>query len=80
MRIMFAPMLTATRGLSAKGTSITWSSEPRSTPELWLGASSLEGFYRYDDQGNVIAMAVTLGSDDTVQKGRATLDYACHEK
>lgn len=36
--------------------------------------------YRYDDQGNVIAMSVTLGSDDTVQKGRATLDYGCHEK
>ncbi len=36
--------------------------------------------YRYDDQGNVIAMSVTLGSGDTVQKGRAKLDYACHEK
>ena len=36
--------------------------------------------YRYDDQGNVIAMAVTLGNGDTVQKGRANLDYSCHEK
>ncbi len=36
--------------------------------------------YRYDDQGNVIAMAVTLGSGDTVQKGRAKVDYSCHEK
>lgn len=36
--------------------------------------------YRYDDQGNVIAMAVTLGNGETVQKGRANLDYACHEK
>jgi|GEM_PF-1984040 len=36
--------------------------------------------YRYDDQGNVIAMAVTLGNGDTVQKGRATLDYSCHAK
>lgn len=36
--------------------------------------------YRYDDQGNVIAMAVTLGSGDTVQKGRANLDYSCHEQ
>lgn len=35
--------------------------------------------YRYDDQGNVIAMAVTLGEGDAVQKGRANLDYACHE-
>lgn len=36
--------------------------------------------YRYDDQGNVVAMSVTLGSDETVQKGRANLDYSCHEK
>lgn len=36
--------------------------------------------YRYDDQGNVIAMSVTLGNGDTVQKGRARLDYSCHEK
>jgi len=36
--------------------------------------------YRYDDQGNVIAMSVTLGNGDTVQKGRAKLDYSCHEK
>ena len=36
--------------------------------------------YRYDDQGNVIAMSVTLGEGDTVQKGRATLDYSCHQK
>ena len=36
--------------------------------------------YRYDDKGNVIAMSVTLGHDDTVQKGRAKLDYSCHEK
>ncbi len=35
--------------------------------------------YRYDDMGNVIAMSVTLGSGDTVQKGRAKLDYRCHE-
>ncbi len=35
--------------------------------------------YRYDDQGNVIAMSVTLGSGDTVQNGRAKLDYGCHE-
>ncbi|MBV1860992.1 MAG: hypothetical protein KUG77_21425 [Nannocystaceae bacterium] len=36
--------------------------------------------YRYDDQGNVIAMSVTLGNGDTVQKGRAKLDYSCHKK
>lgn len=36
--------------------------------------------YRYDDKGNVIAMSVTLGNGDTVQKGRAKLDYSCHEK
>ncbi len=36
--------------------------------------------YRYDDQGNVIAMSVTLGNGDTVQQGRAKLDYSCHEK
>ncbi len=35
--------------------------------------------YRYDDQGNVIAMSVVLGNGDTVQKGRAKLDYSCHE-
>ena len=36
--------------------------------------------YRYDDKGNVIAMSVNLGSGDTVQNGRAALDYSCHQK
>jgi hypothetical protein len=36
--------------------------------------------YRHDDQGNVVAMSVTLGNGDTVQKGRARLDYSCHAK
>lgn len=36
--------------------------------------------YRYDDMGNVLGMSVMLGSGDAVQKGRAKIDYACHEK
>lgn len=84
------------QGLARKATvKKPWQGEPMTVTFGYNKANQLERIkedhgsdgttdrrldYRYDDQGNVIAMSVTLGNGDTVQKGRAKLDYSCHGK
>jgi hypothetical protein len=34
--------------------------------------------YRYDKAGNVTRVNVQIGSGEAQQKGKATLNYACH--